>query len=378
VVTFLNKKPLFSSENLGGFSEISGSGNNQINRGFFSFLIIGCLLSSFLQYSWRSFIQYPIELINGSSLTNTKINGKKELGSGEITGFRVGNPLLTKEDTLKNSQNKENSFNLRERDLSIVEGNLIGEANLAPSSKTNFPIPLREFPSFDSNIRHREKNLPVDRHIPIEKMNTRRTLSGRPALNEEQKSDAFFRFNSFFINNLEAKVENKVVDFRNSSLLASSIQQNNDSEISYIAEYLEKVKRVLSKENFEETKGATFVNLVPSYVSSPHLQYSLSPKIESPISRNPRALENNTKGKPPKGFSFISENIDGVVPVTTSQAWRDEVTSPPRRLSNIPGRDSENFPRKTKNPYLHDELQIYGVLFGGGPRDIDFANQAIK
>jgi hypothetical protein len=294
---FVEKKPFFSTTNLGSFAEVSVTGKNQINRGFFSFLIIGCLLSSFLQYSWRLFIQYPLELVNGGSLTNTKISENNE----SIKKFSEN-----RAPQLNYNSNTTESSNIS---LSSLEN----EAK--ESTKANLPLPVREFPSFDSNIRHRDKNLPVDRHLPIEKMNTRRTLSGRPSLNEEQKSDAFFRFNSFFINNLEGKVENKLVGFRNSS---------SNSEISSIAEYLEKVKRVLSKQDFGQTED----------------QYSLKPKLESTISRSARPLENNTKGKPPKGFSFISENID-------SKAFPSD----------------PNYSTKTKNPYLHDELQIYGVLF---------------
>jgi hypothetical protein len=296
---FIEKKPFFSTTNLGSFAEVSGlpPGKNQINRGFFSFLIIGCLLSSFLQYSWRLFIQYPLELVNGSSFTNTKISENKE---------SIKKLSENRAPQLNSNRNTTESSN-------ISLSSLDNEAK--ESTKANLPLPVREFPSFDSNIRHRDKNLPVDRHLPIEKMNTRRTLSGRPSLNEEQKSDAFFRFNSFFINNLEGKVENKLVGFRNSS---------SNSEISSIAEYLEKVKRVLSKQDFGQTED----------------QYSFKPKLESTISRSARPLENNTKGKPPKGFSFISKNID-------SKAFPSD----------------PNYSTKTKNPYLHDELQIYGVLF---------------
>ena len=67
---------------------------------------------------------------------------------------------------------------------------------------------LREFPTQDSNIRHREKTLPVERHLPIERINLRRNLSGRPPLNEEQKSDASTKYNSFFLNKIENIFEN--------------------------------------------------------------------------------------------------------------------------------------------------------------------------
>lgn len=69
----------------------------------------------------------------------------------------------------------------------------------------------REFTSFDSNIRHREKNLPVERHLPIERMNARRSLSGRPAFSEEQKSSAYVKYTSFFLNSIEKYIENSKI-----------------------------------------------------------------------------------------------------------------------------------------------------------------------
>ena len=108
-----------------------------------SFCFLGLCIHGFLHASWRIFIQYPLEFLPSPSST-------KLIQSGAKTSF-------------------------------------LG----------------REFPSFDSSIRHREKNLPVERHLPIERMQSRRTLSGRPAFNEEQKSDAALKYNSFFLNAFE-------------------------------------------------------------------------------------------------------------------------------------------------------------------------------
>jgi hypothetical protein len=201
---------------------------------------VGCLISGGLQYSWRLFTQYPLEAVLGN-------------GSQFGTGY-----------------------------------SLVGLPN------------AREFPSFDSNIRHRDKNLPVDRHVPIEKMNARRTLSGRPPLSEEQKSDAYFKFNSFFINNLEQKFENTLISSRLGQFQSqvSPRQQRNYDEI----DYLQKLKTQFEGEGFKDQS----------------LSLNLS-------------LENNTKGKPK--FSYIRELIN----------------------SNS---------SSTFNPFLHDELQIYGTLLG--------------
>ena len=112
-----------------------------------SFCFLGLFIHGFLHSSWRIFLQYPFEFFTFPR------SGEKASATSE-------------------RQNNQNIF-------------------------------LREFPSFDSSIRHREKNLPVDRHLPIERMQSRRTLSGRPAFNEEQKSDAALKYNSFFLNAFE-------------------------------------------------------------------------------------------------------------------------------------------------------------------------------
>lgn len=221
-----------------GVSPSKGSYENVVQPRFLTFLIVGCLISGGLQYSWRLFTQYPLEALQSSQVG---------------TGY-----------------------------------SLVGFPN------------AREFPSFDSNIRHRDKNLPVDRHLPIEKMNARRTLSGRPPLSEEQKSDAYFKFNSFFINNLEQKFENTLINSRLGQFKSEITprQQRNYEEI----DYLQKLKAQFESQNFEGS--ARGIDL---------------------------RLENNTKGKPK--FSYIRELIQ----------------------SNS---------SSTLNQFLHDELQIYGSLLG--------------
>lgn len=129
----------------------------------------------------------------------------------------------------------------------------------------------REFPSFDSNIRHRDKNLPVDRHIPVEKVNARRTLSGRPPLNEEQKSDAYLKYNSFFLNKLEHAIEDSKIQFKTGDL--------------HIRTYQDIVQLQKMKERYLKASGAN-----------------------RPAKARP--LENNTKGKPK--FSYIRELLDSV------------------------------------------------------------------
>jgi hypothetical protein len=160
---------------------------------------------------------------------------------------------------------------------------------------------VREFPSFDSNIQHRDKNLPLDRHLPVDKMNSRRVLSGRPPLSEQQKADASLKFQSFFLNSMEEKIENNFLKYRSNT---ENVRLNS-SELSNFLLML-------------KAQGRSF-----SFFDS-NLQ-----EISSRFS--PRLLENNTKGKQKysyiRSYSLNSEKDMGMKDV------------------------------------LHDQLQVYTALF---------------
>jgi hypothetical protein len=184
---------------------------------FLSFLIIGCVLSGSLQYSWRLFTQYPFE------------------------AFLSPRPVMIGNDSQSQIKNTQSL--------------------------------LREFPPFDSNIRHREKNLPIDRFLPIEKMNARRILSDKPPLSEEQKSDAYFRFHSFFFNSGEKIFDQKMI----SSRLLNS-QKRDFLQI----QYLQQLKKHFQENWNGKNRGEALLA---------------------------RPIENNTKGKRPQGFSYIRDFV---------------------------------------------------------------------
>ena len=138
-------------------------GNVRQLNNFFVFVLFGSAVYGSLQYSWRFVTQYPIEFLSFGIP-------------------RSGRPAAL-------------------RDLSS-EGEALPASTLNAISQFS-----RQFGTQDSNIRHREKPLPVERHLPIERINTRRTLSGRPPLNNEQKSDAYIKYNSFFLNKIEHYID---------------------------------------------------------------------------------------------------------------------------------------------------------------------------
>ena len=241
-------------------------GNSLLLNKAFVFLIVGCLLQGTVQYSWRLFTQYPIEFIGWKSFS--KIDDSKPVFSS-----------------------------------------LGGGA-------------AREFPSFDSNIRHREKNLGVERHVPVEKINTRRTLSGRPPLNEEQKSDAYLKYNSFFLNKISQAFEDSKIKVRTPDFHVRTYEE---------IQQLQKMKQRFLKAQ----------SLLSGYKNS-----ILSDKIFSSVSipteviTKARPLENTTKGKPK--FSYIRELVD--------------------KTGASSGR-APDFNANQEEMYLHDDLQIYHALF---------------
>ena len=251
----------------------------------FVFLIIGCLLQGTIQYSWRLFTQYPIDFIGWKSSTITEVG---------------------------------NSNAKRERSSAVISTPL-------------FPSLQREFPSFDSNIRHREKNLQVERHVPVEKVNARRTLSGRPPLNEEQKSDAYLKYNSFFLNKIEQAVEDVKIQLR-----------TPDSHIRTYEEILQPQKM---KERY--LKAQAFFS---GYKNSIGIGTKATNDSQSPFSlisdlkiTKARPLENTTKGKPK--FSYIRELVDK------------------RKDAKLSGASISSSNNNQDDFYIHDDIQIYNALF---------------
>jgi hypothetical protein len=238
---------------------------NQVNLNkAFVFLIIGCLLQGTIQYSWRLFTQYPMEFIGWNSTATTKM---------DTDGEKIG----------------------------------VGRPEVSSSIQ-------REFPSFDSNIRHRDKNLPVERHIPVEKVNSRRILSGKPPLNEEQKSDAYLKYNSFFLNKIEHSIEDSKIRFRTPD--------------SHLRTYEEISQLQKMKERYLKAQA-----IFSGYKTS--------------TNSKARSLENTTKGKPK--LSYIRELLD-------KRGGNSQV-------SNVSSNTQSTSGSRLDSLYIHDDIQIYNALF---------------
>ena len=255
----------------------------------FVFLIIGCLLQGTIQYSWRLFTQYPIEFIGWKS-----------------------SPVFSEVSTQKIDQSIFVPTPLEQGSTD----DLIGKNAEVNSNLTLFPSLQREFPSFDSNIRHRDKNLPVERHVPVEKVNARRILTGRPPLNEEQKSDAYLKYNSFFLNKIEQSLEDSKIKLRTPNVHLRSYE--DITQLQKMKERYLKAQAAISGYSSRITlKGADLISKA-------------------------RPLENTTKGKPK--FSYIRELLD-------------------KRAVNSSQRGTASAGSVSESLYIHDDIQIYNALF---------------
>ena len=99
----------------------------------------------------------------------------------------------------------------------------------------------REFPPYDTSIRNRDKSLPVERHLPIERVNSRRALMGRPPLENEERENAIFKYHTFFMN----QIDRTVGDFKMNLRTPKDLYREDDDILA-----LEKLH-----ENYLKQKG---------------------------------------------------------------------------------------------------------------------------
>lgn len=255
----------------------------------FQSLILGTALAGAMQYSWRFLSQYSFELLYRSSAFDAS------------------------ERTSLLSEKSSGTDSLRARTGSSI---------------------LRNFPSFDTNIRHRDKNLPVSRHQPIESLNSRRILSNKSPLTPEQKSEAYVKWNSNSFNRIQNAFVRQIIlsranldDFKNLSNQALS-EQSSDIGPSLTVNQINILKklRVQLDQNIDvQSLDTTDLSFEPRFRTQ---------------NREPREVQNNTKGKPLSGsyIHFLS-NID-----TSSE-----------NLGRGRGNDTES-------SIFHDELKVLQIL----------------
>lgn len=316
---------------LTGFNEALAQKRFKILNKFFTFLILGCLIQSSLNYSWRLFLQYPVELIHWDFFNSEKfvktmkrnfgilnqesqptpLAGQVELltphfmrapnplnrtfAPVEIDEIRTtSNSLLTNPEstdayweTLNKKQNFENSLSPFSGGSQLgafspearPQG---GETSFAETQSRGVleSFGRREFPPYDTSIRNREKTLPVERHLAIERVNSRRALMGRPPLENEERENAIFKYHTFFINQIDRTVE----DFKLKLRTPKELYREEDDVIALMKLH----------ENYLKQKGR----------ESPYQNSSLPKKGNSPrVARHDRdfftkarPVKNTTKG----------------------------------------------------------------------------------
>lgn len=321
---------------------------SQFVNNCFVFCIIGLLLHGSFQYTWRFITHYPFEFFSiPIRADNTNSNLAELRSETSPEGFRE---LTDGKQRITEAINSP-------RERSDATTNAYVEAKPVLDKKTlpYFSEFLREFPTQDSNIRHREKTLPVERHLPIERINLRRNLSGRPPLNEEQKSDASTKYNSFFLNKIENIFENFKIRSRENirakltpeaeivSLQSSGASLGLESdagfasvEHSYTNAYVTPRVPQAERSSAARAKPSGSLGLVTPNIREAALNLQI----------------NKTKGKPQ--FSYIrhlfynkttSDYGPGTVKAATSNVSSHEIAL---------------------NPYIHDDLSIYYALSKDG------------
>jgi hypothetical protein len=313
---------------------------SQFVNNCFVFGIIGLILHGSFQYTWRFITHYPFEFfsipIGIDSTSDSNARAQAQLRSAESMQSR-------------------------------------GEAHatLIPTLDTKtlpyFREFLREFPTQDSNIRHREKTLPVERHLPIERINLRRNLSGRPPLNEEQKSDASTKYNSFFLNKIENIFENFKIRSRENTRV-NLTQKTDVMTTSSVA-----------GRSSAEAWGAAAHSRGEAYalqsVAAPTQGQSqrLHHPLQSPNSPEATmALQTNkAKGKPQ--FSYIRhlfyEQVTPDYIVGARVTGTKSISATPglgsAAKAQAPNRDVSSH-EIALNPYIHDDLSVYYALSKDG------------
>ena len=254
-------------KNLKDFDEVLAQNRLKILNKFLTFLMIGYLLQSGVNYSWRLFLQYPLELIHWDLFDSKTLlrTFKKTFGGSNSTGYvaipspqtegfspgmpseflsapplartknsrsfdfagALGEPsALEKVDAFEESASKPEQDTLwvlielqekfSQHDLQSNRREALDPAPAPGSNLDNLNIlendfqgfyGRREFPPYDTSIKNREKSLPVERHLAIERVNSRRALMGRPPLENEERENAIFKYYTFFINQIDRSVE---------------------------------------------------------------------------------------------------------------------------------------------------------------------------
>lgn len=281
------------------------TGEAFVINNFFVFCIVGSVLHGSIQYTWRFVTQYPMEFLPVSLWQNLEQDSTK-----------------LKPSTSDTWQNITKSI-------------------------------TREFPTQDSNIRHREKTLPVERHVPIERINARRTLSGRPGLNEEQKSDAYIKYNSFFLNKIEHSFEDLKIKLRENKVALSAWLPDTSTKLIWPARAQGEVgipDDTLPTKTVQLELASIITNVSNSspifylrFMKNFYLKYfDTLNSTAKPISilQNPNFTilhKNNTKGKPK--FSYIRDLYESLTPfVTKSTSVVSESGVPSQLGTQSPGR----------------------------------------
>jgi hypothetical protein len=190
-----------------GFQATSANGSAK--------LAVGSSVNKF-GFSLPSYGTDEIKTASSSLIPKDAHTTKKGVGGSE----NYWGTLEKNEDfTVPNSLFVENPLNTipvgsdtEPTSLAAFSPSIGGTGEIGSEQVINF-FGRREFPPYDTSIRNREKNLPVERHLAIERVNSRRGLMGRPPLENEERENAIFKYHTFFMNQIDRAVEDLKMKF---------------------------------------------------------------------------------------------------------------------------------------------------------------------
>ena len=339
----------------------------------FQTLILGTALAGIMQYSWRFITQYSFEIF--APAPRSEISSLASLPNSSST--------MVKSIT-KSGESDEILSSFEFAKSRGIENDTL---------QSEFPG-LRNFPTFDTNTRHRDKNLPVSRHLPVESLNSRRILSNKSALTPEQKSEAYIKWNSNSLNRIQNSFvrqlllsRSKLSEMGGQSIgadsnlgvnknLSAQAHYRSNSLYSYTlsggAQQAENEVKLLRKlkEEIEAGQSDQFMNTSVQALN-----------FEKAFDRKPRSAQNTTKGKPQK--SYIQFNL--AFP-TFGNHEEEKETSDPSSIFTSARREAQNMVEngtKGSNPIsglrapeskvrnesaqaqnliFHDDLKILNIL----------------
>jgi hypothetical protein len=140
---------------------------------------------------------------------------------------------------------------------------------------------LRKFIVPDTNIRERDRNLPVLRHFPMESLKQRRIWADKEPFTDTQMKDLYFRFHTHSINRLGDLIQKTKVTQRTPFLDRTSKEQlEHLIEIKESYQDLKKQRKIMPEILLNRGKGLPFESYIEKKQFIPNTTNYFHPKSD--------------------------------------------------------------------------------------------------